>query len=419
MTPTILGIRSGALGDVLLGIPSWQAIRRANPSALIVVAAPSGPAQFIASSVPGPIKIIRPDTQSIADLYHPAPSPDLHALRLAHPAPSPDLHALRLAHPAPSPDLHALRYVGADSRSQNYGSYRSAEGQGFDWASVTHAVVWTQSGFDIADRLRARGVGCVVVAPPFPPAGDRTHVSEWLASTIEPVGGVFTDGWDASPWIMQPGLDTPPHPNAPDGNTLRLAHPNAPDGNTLRFDDHWYGTEDFSGCRFVVVHPGSGSARKCWPTPSWHALIRDLEGQGYKVMVLEGEADGPAVEAITSAMSPGMVRVIRGRSLAEVARLIANACGVIANDSGIAHLAAGLGVPTVAIFGPTDPAVWRPRGPNVRVCGGTAGATWPHHPAPSPDLHALRHTGAVVTEGVIWPEVDEVISAIAAAFMPA
>ncbi|NDE07877.1 MAG: hypothetical protein EBZ89_10905, partial [Chloroflexi bacterium] len=138
------------------------------------------------------------------------------------------------------------------------------------------------------------------------------------------------------------------------------------------------------------------------------------------------------------------VRVIRGRSLADVARLFANASGVIANDSGIAHLAAGLGVPTVAIFGPTDPAVWRPRGPNVRVCGGTPGASWPHHPAPSPDLHTLRlayaapspdlhtvrsaqsspspdlgalpNTGPVAPEGVIWPKPDEVIAAISEVF---
>ena len=122
--------------------------------------------------------------------------------------------------------------------------------------------------------------------------------------------------------------------------------------------------------------------------------------------------------------------MIRGRSLADVARLFANACGVIANDSGIAHLAAGLGVPTVAIFGPTDPAVWRPRGPNVRVCGGTPGASWPHHPTPSPDLHTLRladaapspdlgalpATGPVAPEGVIWPKVDEVIAAISEVF---
>ena len=340
VTGTILGVRAGALGDVLLGIPSWQAIRRANLSGSIVVASPSGPAQFIVSSVRGPLRIIRPDTQAIADLY-----------------------------------------LGDDDRFQNGGNFVSAAAVGFDWASVTHAVVWTQASLHIADRLRARGVGCVVVAPPFPPASNRTHVADWLASTIEPVGGVLPAGWDASPWIKQSSA-------------------------VASLDDQWSGAEDFAEGRCVVVHPGSGSARKCWPALSWLALIRDLVGQGYKVMVLEGEADGPAVTAITTAMSRQMVWVVRGRSLAEVARLFADASGVIANDSGIAHLAAGLGVPTVAIFGPTDPAVWRPRGPIVRVCGGTPGASWPH-------------AGRVASEGVIWPAVDEVIAAIAETFTPA
>lgn len=353
MTGTILGVRTGALGDVLLGIPSWQAIRRDNPETSIVLASPPGPTQFIASSVTGPLLVIRPDTQPITDLY-----------------------------------------LSDDHRFQNGGHLGSAADVGFDWASVTHAVVWTQARLDIADRLKMRGLGSVIVAPPFPPAGNRTHVAEWLASTIEPVAGGLPAGWDASPWIMQPGA-----------------------GATL--DHQWSESEDFAEGRFVVVHPGSGSARKCWPALSWHVLIRDLVGQGYKVMVLEGEADGPAVTAITTAMSPQAVRVIRGRSLAEVARLFANASGVIANDSGIAHLAAGLGVPTVAIFGPTDPAVWRPRGPIVRVCGGTPGASWPHHSAPSPDLHTIRYASRVAPEDVIWPEVDEVIASIAEAFTPA
>jgi len=39
----------------------------------------------------------------------------------------------------------------------------------------------------------------------------------------------------------------------------------------------------------------------------------------------------------------------------------------VGNDSGVTHLAAAVGVPTVAIFGPTDPDVWAPRGPGVRV----------------------------------------------------
>ncbi len=46
---------------------------------------------------------------------------------------------------------------------------------------------------------------------------------------------------------------------------------------------------------------------------------------------------------------------------------LARASLYIGNDSGITHLAAAVGTPVLAMFGPTDPAVWAPRGPNVRV----------------------------------------------------
>ncbi len=53
--------------------------------------------------------------------------------------------------------------------------------------------------------------------------------------------------------------------------------------------------------------------------------------------------------------------------LLEVARQLQQCRCYLGNDSGITHLAAMLGVPTVAIFGPSDPAVWRPVGPSVEV----------------------------------------------------
>jgi heptosyltransferase-3 len=56
--------------------------------------------------------------------------------------------------------------------------------------------------------------------------------------------------------------------------------------------------------------------------------------------------------------------------LYELARWLAAASLYIGNDSGITHLAAAAGAPVIAIFGPTDPALWAPRGPRVRVIQG-------------------------------------------------
>jgi heptosyltransferase-3 len=61
---------------------------------------------------------------------------------------------------------------------------------------------------------------------------------------------------------------------------------------------------------------------------------------------------------------------VRIDNLYELACWLRTARLYIGNDSGITHLAAAAGVPVVAIFGPTDPAVWAPRGDRVRIVSG-------------------------------------------------
>jgi ADP-heptose:LPS heptosyltransferase len=56
--------------------------------------------------------------------------------------------------------------------------------------------------------------------------------------------------------------------------------------------------------------------------------------------------------------------------LYELARWLAGARAYVGNDAGITHLAAAVGTPVVAIFGPTDPGLWAPRGPRVRIVAG-------------------------------------------------
>jgi lipopolysaccharide heptosyltransferase III len=64
---------------------------------------------------------------------------------------------------------------------------------------------------------------------------------------------------------------------------------------------------------------------------------------------------------------PGAVKI---ENLYELARWVAGARVYIGNDAGITHLAAAVGAPVVAIFGPTDPARWAPRGNRVRIIAG-------------------------------------------------
>src|SRR5579884_786892 len=79
------------------------------------------------------------------------------------------------------------------------------------------------------------------------------------------------------------------------------------------------------------------------------------------------QAVGKYVGADYSCAKAGLLQVLANRPLLEVAsRLQACRC-YLGNDSGITHLAALLGVPTIALFGPSDPAIWHPVGPAVKV----------------------------------------------------
>jgi ADP-heptose:LPS heptosyltransferase len=116
-----------------------------------------------------------------------------------------------------------------------------------------------------------------------------------------------------------------------------------------------------------VIHPGSGGRAKCWPPDRFEALIERLSAGGHRVLPVLGEVE------LERWPVPDVTRW-RQRHRAEAVGSLDRLCDVlraarlfIGNDSGPAHLAAWLGVPTVALFGPSDAAQWSPRGPAVRV----------------------------------------------------
>jgi len=120
--------------------------------------------------------------------------------------------------------------------------------------------------------------------------------------------------------------------------------------------------------REVLLHPGSGSPRKCWPLERFAALSAKLCGDGHRVACLLGEAEVGRRASIREAMPAG-VELLAGLDVVQLAERIASAAVFVGNDSGPTHLAAALLVPTVAVFGPTDPVVWAPQGEHVRVVG--------------------------------------------------
>lgn len=105
--------------------------------------------------------------------------------------------------------------------------------------------------------------------------------------------------------------------------------------------------------RAAVIHPFSGSSRKNWPLERFRELARRLE----PLLPVEWCA-GPEEE---------LAEAHRFDDLSELACWLAGASLYIGNDSGVTHLAAAAGAPVVALFGPTDPRTWAPRGARVGI----------------------------------------------------
>lgn len=117
----------------------------------------------------------------------------------------------------------------------------------------------------------------------------------------------------------------------------------------------------------VAIHLGSGSPVKNWPVERFAELARCLAAEGIEVLVVEGPADEDAARRFWSERFPSSVRRCAGLSLPQLAALFAHCAAFVGHDSGITHLAAAVGTPVCAIFGPTDARVWRPRGKRIIV----------------------------------------------------
>lgn len=115
----------------------------------------------------------------------------------------------------------------------------------------------------------------------------------------------------------------------------------------------------------IVLHPGSGGRRKNWPLANWVSLAQDLVHHR-RVLFLAGPAEEAEVDRLKTALGP-TIPVAENLPLPAVAGLIASGCGYIGHDSGVSHLSALMGRPTVVLFGPTRPAHWAPLGPAVRI----------------------------------------------------
>ncbi len=204
-------------------------------------------------------------------------------------------------------------------------------------AVTNMAICWLGDPDHLVEgNLRQAGVKKIIVAPGRPPESSYAHVAGYLASTVKIPAKQVRQWYPALPAVPKAG-------------------------------------------RTVAIHPGSGSERKNWPIASFIEVINGLWQEKCAVLLLAGPAEEQKLAYLQRhlAPSPGLYKTLVNAPLLETAQQLRQCQGYLGNDSGITHLAAMLGVPTVAIFGPgSRTSNWEPLGKHVGIIQ-------------QPDLHYL------------------------------
>ncbi len=107
----------------------------------------------------------------------------------------------------------------------------------------------------------------------------------------------------------------------------------------------------------AVLHPSSGSPKKNPELDLFSDLENFLKGKGVECVYLVGEAD--------SWLEGSVENYVRSLDPLWIAKALRQALIYVGLDSGISHLASYVGVPSLVIYGPSDPIVWRPLGKKV------------------------------------------------------
>ncbi len=114
------------------------------------------------------------------------------------------------------------------------------------------------------------------------------------------------------------------------------------------------------GRSVVALAPGAVGPSKRWPGAAYAALARRLAADGVAVWVLGGPDEKPLASEI---IGDTPARDLTGPDLRDAILALASASVAVSNDSGLLHVAAALGTPTIGIFGPTSPWHWAPLNP--------------------------------------------------------
>ena len=219
--------------------------------------------------------------------------------------------------------------------------------------------------FALAKILRAEGYGSALIMP----RKWKAAFAPWLAGIPERTG-VF--GEVRFPLLNDIRWDEKSHKRMID-QSCALA---LPKGAALPSEwplpqlvvseaqaDEWRGRMNVAnGTKAVALAPGSVGEAKRWPVAYYAEVAKQLTQGGTEVWIIGGPDEKPFAKEILEHAGQG-VRDFTGGKLSDGVIALSLASAVVANDSGLLHVSAALGVPAIGMFGPTDPAKWAPINP--------------------------------------------------------
>jgi heptosyltransferase III len=210
------------------------------------------------------------------------------------------------------------------------------------WTSFDRILSWTGAGSaEFSKRLS-------LIHP-------QAKVAAWkpLGREIRHVSRIFADS--LYPWIQAtPRVSLP---------RIRLSPADLLEGEKW-LSERGVRTEDF----LVGIHPGAGNAGKRWPLERFEELLdRLLCSASCTILILEGPAEPGLGRRLAQREPSPEVLVAESLPLPLLAGILSRCGAFVGNDSGIAHLAAGLLIPSIVLFGPAPPRQWAPRGRHAAV----------------------------------------------------
>ena len=119
---------------------------------------------------------------------------------------------------------------------------------------------------------------------------------------------------------------------------------------------------------YLVFHPGAGSEQKTWPPACFAQLAsRITENTNYRVVHILGPAETERFDTQTLSLLNSTSQVLADLDITQTSTLLHHARAFLGHDSGPTHLAAALSIPTLALFGPSNPTHWQPLAPSPQI----------------------------------------------------